>query len=109
MRLSPPSKNCFISRYILLVGGSGIIKECENQSNCFYLKKWPLTTVLSDIQKPNPGKTFCSSGLWHIPPQSSNSLPKLVKIMEKNMNHQCSIVYFIQSTIKKGKQLEKKR
>ena len=82
-RLSPPSKNCFISRYIHLVGGSGIIEECENQSNCFYLKKWPLTTVLSDIQKPNPGKTFCSSDLWHIPPQSSNSLPKLVKIMEK--------------------------
>ena len=89
MRLSPPSKNCFISRYILLVGGSGIIKECENQSNCFYLKKWPLTTVLSDIQKPNPGKTFCSSGLWHIPPQSSNSLPKLVKIMEKK--HESSL------------------
>ena len=82
-----------------------VIKECENQSNGLYLKKWPLTT----IEKTNPGKTFCSSGLWHIPPQSSNSLPKLVKIMEKNMNHKCSIVYFIQSTIKKGKQLEKKR
>ena len=60
MRLSPPSKNCFISRYILLVGGSGIIKECVNQSNGFYLKKWPVATVLSDIQKPNPGKTFSS-------------------------------------------------
>ena len=58
MRLSPPSKNCFISRYILLVGSSGIIKECENQSNGFYLKKWPLTTVLSDIQKPDPGKAI---------------------------------------------------
>ena len=58
MRPCPPSKNCFISRYILLIGGSGIIKECENQNNGFYLKKWPLTTVLSDIQKPNSGKTF---------------------------------------------------
>ena len=58
MRLSHPSKNCLISRDILLVGGSGIIKECENQSNGLYIKKWPLTTVLSDIQKLNPGKTF---------------------------------------------------
>ena len=58
MRLSPPFKISFISRYILLDGGSGLIKECENQSNGLYLKKWPLTTVLSDIQKPNPGKTF---------------------------------------------------
>ena len=93
MRLSPPFKISFISRYILLDGGSGLIKECENQSNGLYLKKWPLTTVLSDVQKPNPGKTFCSSGLWHIPPQSSNSLPKSVKIMEKHESSMFNSVF----------------
>ena len=82
MRLSPSSKISFISRYILLDGGSGLIKQRENQSNGLYLKKWPLTTVCN-MQEPNPGKTFCSSGLWHIPPQSSNSLPKSVRIMEE--------------------------
>ena len=30
MRLSPPLKISLISRYILLDGGSGLIKECEN-------------------------------------------------------------------------------
>ena len=58
MRLGTPSKNGFIYRYIFLVGGSNIIKECENQSNGRYLKKWPLTTVLSYMKKSTPGKTF---------------------------------------------------
>ena len=93
MRLSPPSKISFISCYILLDGGRGLIEECENQSNGLYLKKWPLTTVLSDVQKPNPGKTFCSSGLWHRPPQSSNSLPKSVKIMEKHESSMFNSVF----------------
>ena len=73
MRLSPPSKNGFIWRYILLVGGSGIVEECKNQRRGRYLKKWSLTTVLSDIQKRSPGKTFPStvlllqiaSSLWY--------------------------------------------
>ena len=107
MRLSPPSKNGFIWRYILLVVGSGIIEECENQRRGRYLKKWSLTTALSDIQKPNPGKTFYLPVLTHIPPKSSIFLPTSVKIMLKNMNNQCLIVYYIQSTIKKGKQSQK--
>ena len=97
MRLGPSSKNG-----ILLVGGNGIIEECKNQRRGRYLKKWSLTTALSDIQKPNPGKTFYLPVLTHIPPQSSIFLPTSVKIMLKNMNNQCLIVYYIQSTIKKA-------
>ena len=41
MRLSPPFKISSISRYILLDGGSGIIKECENQSKLSPLQVEP--------------------------------------------------------------------
>ena len=54
-----------------------------------------------------PRETFYLPVLTHIPPQSSIFLPTSVKIMLKNMNNQCLIVYYIQSTIKKGKQSQK--
>ena len=69
-----------LSRLISHLDGGSIINEFGNQSSALYLKKWPLTTVLSDIQKSTLGKTFYSLGLWHIPTSTFvNSFTKVTQ------------------------------